>query len=165
MIRVIGIDPGTTKIGFGVIDFDEKNKNIVLVKYGLITLKESFSNEKIKKIYDIMVDINKEFRPDFVAIENQFLGKNVQTLLKLTHTKTAMMLAFMNHKKKIVIEEYPPATVKLAVTGKGNATKEELGGVINKILAIEIDAKHLDISDALGVALCHLNKIHSKFFL
>lgn len=165
MIRLIGIDPGTTKIGFGVIDFDEKNKNISLVKYGLIMLKESFSYEKIKKIYDTMVELNEEFHPDFVAIENQFLGRNVQTLLKLTHAKTAMMLAFMNHNEKMVIEEYPPATVKLAIAGKGNATKEELEEVINKILKIEIDDKHLDVSDALGVALCHLNKIHGKFFI
>lgn len=165
MLRIIGIDPGTTKIGFGIIDFDEKNKNTSLVKYDLITLKDSFSYAKIKKIYDIMGDINREFKPDIVAIENQFLGRNVQTLLKLTHAKTAMMLAFLNKNKNIIIEEYPPKTVKLEIVGKGNATKEELEEVINKILNIEIDNKHLDISDALGVALCHLSKVHNKFFI
>ena len=165
MIRIIGIDPGTTKIGFGIIDFEEKTKDISLVKYGLITLKDSFSYAKIEKIYDAMVALNEEFKPDFIAIENQFLGRNVQTLLKLTHAKTAMMLAFLNHNENIIIEEYPPATVKLTITGRGNATKEELEEVINKILKIEIDNKNLDVSDALGVALCHINKIHGKLFI
>ena len=164
MIRIIGIDPGTTKIGFGIIDFNEKNKNIKLIHYDLIVLKDSFSYEKIKKIYDSMSDINKEFKPDIVAIENQFLGRNVQTLVKLTHAKTAMILAFLNKNKKIIIEEYPPKTVKLEVTGKGNASKEELENAINKILNTTIDNHHLDISDALGVAICHLSKIHNKFF-
>jgi crossover junction endodeoxyribonuclease RuvC len=165
MIRIIGIDPGTAKIGFGVIDYEEQTKDVTLIKYGLITLKESFSYAKIKKIYDVMVDLNEEFQPNFVAIENQFLGRNVQTLLKLTHAKTAMMLAFLNYNEKIIIEEYPPATVKLTITGKGNATKEELEEVINRILKTEIDNKNLDVSDALGVALCHINKIHGKFFI
>ena len=165
MIRIIGIDPGTTKIGFGIIDFEEKNKDVTLVKYGLITLKEAFSYAKIKKIHDVMIELNTEFKPDFVAIENQFLGRNVQTLLKLTHAKTAMMLAFLNHNPQIIIEEYSPSTVKLAIAGKGNATKEELEEVINKILKTEIDNKNLDVSDALGVALCHIHKIHGKFFI
>ena len=165
MIRVIGIDPGTTKIGFGIVDFNEINKDTSLVKYGLLSLKSSFSYAKIKEIYDLMSKISKEFKPDLVAIENQFLGRNVQTLLKLTHAKSAMILAFLNHKKKIIIEEYPPSTVKLTIAGKGNATKEEIEYAINKILNTDINSKQLDISDALGVALCHLTKIHGKFFI
>jgi crossover junction endodeoxyribonuclease RuvC len=150
---ILGIDPGTRIMGYGVIKV--VGKSIEVLQYGVIHLEKYGNQElKLKKIFERVTQIVDEFLPDEVALEAPFFGKNVQSMLKLGRAQGVAMTAAL--MREIPITEYAPRKVKQAVTGKGTASKEELATMLEKTLKMKFaDNTLLDASDALGVALCH----------
>lgn len=149
---ILGIDPGTRFMGYGVILI--QGTQISLVQYGVINLSKYASGEiKLKKIFERITQIINEFTPDEVALEAPFFGKNVQSMLKLGRAQGVAMAAAL--AKEIPIVEYSPKTVKQSVTGNGNASKEQVASMLESILKIKLDTTLYDATDAIGIAICH----------
>jgi crossover junction endodeoxyribonuclease RuvC len=149
---ILGIDPGTTVMGYGLILTDGKKYKIL--QFGVIHLKKYATHElKLKKIFERISGIIEEFAPDTVALEAPFYGENVQSMLKLGRAQGVAMAAALS--KEIPITEYSPKKVKQSVTGNGNASKEQVAAMLQTLLGITELPKLLDATDALAVALCH----------
>lgn len=149
---ILGIDPGTTVMGYGLIKCS--GQKISLIQFGVIHLSKYANHEmKLKKIFERVSDIIKEYNPDHVALEAPFFGKNVQSMLKLGRAQGVAMAAALS--MEIPITEYAPKRIKQAVTGNGNASKEQVAAMLKSLLKFEEAPKMLDASDALGVAVCH----------
>ncbi len=149
---ILGIDPGTTIMGFGVIS--EKGKSIeLLVMDVLILSKLKYHSLKLKKIFESTLSIIDSYKPDELAIEAPFFGKNVQSMLKLGRAQGVAMAAALY--RNIPIFEYSPRKIKQSVTGRGNASKEQLAAMLANILELPIAPKHFDASDAVATAVCH----------
>ena len=149
---IIGIDPGTTVMGYGVIEVT--GQLIRVIQYGVIHLKKYDNHAlKLKKIFDRVSSIIEEYHPDEMALEAPFFGKNVQSMLKLGRAQGVAMAAAL--ARDIPITEYAPLKVKQAVTGKGKASKEQVADMVMRLLNIKDLPEMLDATDALGVALCH----------
>lgn len=150
---ILGLDPGTTVTGYGVICI--RRKQVSLVKYGVIRLGRAGTHAgKLKKIFDEVIDLLDEFTPDEVALEAPFFGKNVQSMLKLGRAQGVAMAAALS--RQIPITEYAPKKVKQSVTGNGNASKEQVARMLMQQFGIKQVPQLLDATDALAVALCHL---------
>ncbi len=149
---ILGIDPGTTTMGYGIIHV--KNKEINLIQMGILKLSKLNSHElKLKKIFDRTLQLVDEYKPDELAIEAPFFGKNVQSMLKLGRAQGVAMSAALF--RNIPIFEYAPRKIKLAVTGRGTASKEQVASMLKSLLKIKETPKQLDASDGLAVAVCH----------
>lgn len=149
---ILGLDPGTTVMGYGVISV--KGSNFMCMQYGVIHLSKYVGYElKLKKIFDRVLNLIDEYHPDEVALEAPFYGKNVQSMLKLGRAQGVAMAAALY--REIPITEYAPKKVKQAVTGNGNASKEQVAKMLMTLLSIKELPKLLDSTDALGVAVCH----------
>ena len=149
---ILGIDPGTNVMGYGLIHC--KGSKISIVQFGVIHLNKYKNHEiKLKKIYQRVTELIVEYVPDEVALEAPFYGKNVQSMLKLGRAQGVAMAAALN--KEIPINEYAPKKVKQSVTGNGNASKEQVAAMIQTLLKFEEVPKLMDATDALAVAVCH----------
>lgn len=149
---ILGIDPGTTVLGYGLIHV--KNKKISFINFGVIHLKKLPTHpDKLKRIYDRLDGIINEFKPDEMAIEAPFFGKNVQSMLKLGRAQGVSIAAALRHN--IPFEEYTPRRIKQAITGSGQASKEQVASMLQKLLEFKEIPKYLDATDGLAVALCH----------
>jgi len=149
---ILGIDPGTNVMGYGVILTE--GKKFKLLQFGVIQLKKYETHElKLKKIFERICGILDEFAPDSMALEAPFYGANVQSMLKLGRAQGVAMAAALS--KEIPITEYSPKKVKQSVTGNGNASKEQVAAMLQTLLGIEELPKLFDATDALAVALCH----------
>lgn len=149
---ILGIDPGTTVMGYGVIHII--GPKVKILQFGVIHLSKYKTHElKLKKIYERVSSIIEEFAPDDVALEAPFYGKNVQSMLKLGRAQGVAMSAALN--RDIPITEYAPKKVKQSVTGNGNASKEQVAAMLKSILKFQDAPKLLDATDALAVALTH----------
>jgi len=149
---IIGLDPGTNIMGYGVIIV--KGSKIQLLQFGVIHLGKVDSHElRLKKIFDRVLSLIDEYHPDEVALEAPFFGKNVQSMLKLGRAQGVAMSAALH--REIPIIEYAPKKVKQSVTGNGNASKEQVARMLMTLLAIKELPKLLDATDALAVAVCH----------
>jgi crossover junction endodeoxyribonuclease RuvC len=149
---ILGIDPGTNIMGYGLILIEGKNHS--LLQYGVIHLKKYSTHElKLKKIFERITGLIDEFHPDSVALESPFYGENVQSMLKLGRAQGVAMAAAL--AREIPIAEYSPKKVKQSVTGNGNASKIQVAEMLKTLLKIEEIPKLLDATDALAVALCH----------
>ena len=149
---ILGIDPGTNVMGYGIILIS--NKSLNLLQYGVIHLSKYTNHElKLKKIFERVIGILDEFSPDEVALEAPFFGKNVQSMLKLGRAQGVAMAAALS--REIPINEYAPKKVKQSVTGNGNASKEQVAQMLKSLLKIQETPKLLDATDALAVAVCH----------
>ena len=149
---ILGIDPGTRILGFGVISIIGKKPK--LKELGVINLKKEETHFLVLQC--ILLEVSKlvrKYKPDVMAIEAPFYGKNPQTMLKLGRAQGAAIAAGL--LKDIPIYEYAPTSVKLAVTGKGSASKEQVSAMVQSILGITCDVKYLDATDAVAIALCH----------
>lgn len=149
---ILGIDPGTRILGFGVIRV--LGGRAEYVEMGVVNLtgeKEHFPT--LKKILHEVLAIIEKYRPDEMAIEAPFYGKNPQVLLKLGRAQGAAISAAL--MRDIPISEYPPRSVKLSVTGKGAASKEQVGTMVQNLLKIDVPQKYPDATDALAIAMCH----------
>ena len=149
---ILGIDPGTNVMGYGLIHC--KGEKMSVIQFGVIHLSKYKNHEiKLKKIFDRVTELIKEYLPDEVALEAPFFGKNVQSMLKLGRAQGVAMAAALN--RDTPIHEYAPKKVKQSVTGNGNASKEQVAHMIQMLLKFEKAPKLLDATDALAVAICH----------
>jgi crossover junction endodeoxyribonuclease RuvC len=149
---ILGIDPGTTIMGYGVIHI--KNNKMSLLAMGSINLTKLETHfMKLKKIFERTNYLLDEYKPDEVAIEAPFMGKNPQSMLKLGRAQGISISAAL--AKEIPVTEYSPKKIKQSITGKGTASKEQVAGMLVSLLKIKNVPKHLDASDGLAVAVCH----------
>lgn len=149
---IMGIDPGTNKMGYGVIKVDGNKVEMVVMGYiELSKLKTPYL--KLKHIYDRVNAIVKSYSPQEVAFEAPFFGENVQSMLKLGRAQGVAIAAALN--SDVEVFEYAPTKVKIAITGSGQASKERVARMLQKILNIDQLPKNLDSTDGLAVALCH----------
>jgi len=149
---ILGIDPGTTIMGFGLI-------KIVGKKMEFLQLNELLLNKykdpyvKLKLIFERTIELIDTFHPDEIAIEAPFFGKNVQSMLKLGRAQGVAMAAGLS--RDIPITEYLPKKIKMAVTGNGNASKEQVAKMLQSLLKLKSLPKNLDSTDGLAAAVCH----------
>ena len=149
---ILGMDPGTSVMGYGLIKVE--GSKMTVIQYGVIHLKKYPEHEtRLRKIFERITSIMKEFEPDEVALEAPFLGKNVQSMLKLGRAQGVAMAAALI--KDIPIAEYAPLKVKKSVTGKAQASKEQVCGMVMRLLKIKEAPDLLDATDALAVAITH----------
>ena len=149
---ILGIDPGTTIMGFGLINV-EKGK-IKLIQMHELQLKK-YDNHylKLQQIFARTLSLIEEYHPDQIAIEAPFFGKNVQSMLKLGRAQGVAMAAGLY--REVPITEYSPKKIKMAITGNGNATKEQVAKMLQNLLNIKELPKNLDATDGLAAAVCH----------
>ncbi len=149
---ILGIDPGTTLMGYGLLSC--KGKKASYLDMGVIDLrKTTHPYQKLSKIYEQTLALIDCHRPDEVAIEAPFFGKNVQSMLKLGRAQGVAIAAILS--REIPVVEYAPRKIKLAITGAGDASKEQVAGMLARMLKIKTLHKNLDATDGLAVALCH----------
>lgn len=149
---ILGIDPGTNVMGYGLIKV--LNKKAELIAMGVIDLKKYKDPYlKLQNIYKRIAGLVKEYKPDEMALEAPFFGKNVQSMLKLGRAQGVAMAAGLAFD--IPISEYLPRKVKQAITGNGNASKEQVAGFLQNVLKLKSMPAQLDATDGLAVAMCH----------
>jgi crossover junction endodeoxyribonuclease RuvC len=149
---ILGIDPGTNIMGYGIIH--QERTNLKLIHLDIIKLsKESNQALKLKKIFEKTLSIIHMYKPDELAIEAPFFGKNVQSMLKLGRAQGVAMAAALY--KDIPIFEYSPKKIKQSITGNGNASKEQVAAMLINLLKFKEMPKYLDATDGLAVAVCH----------
>jgi crossover junction endodeoxyribonuclease RuvC len=149
---ILGIDPGTTIMGFGLIKVVNKKMEFVQLNE-LILSKYDNHYQKLRVIFERTIELIDTHNPDEIAIEAPFFGKNVQSMLKLGRAQGVAMAAGLS--RDIPITEYEPKKIKMAITGNGNASKEQVAKMVEVIGNIKLDAKLFDATDALGIAICH----------
>ena len=149
---ILGLDPGTTTMGYGVIAIN-KNK-LSMVSTGVIHLHKLENHQlKLKAIHEKVLSLAKQYLPDEVAIEAPFFGKNVQSMLKLGRAQGVAMAAVLS--LDIPIEEYAPRKIKQSITGNGNASKEQVAKMLMTLLKLNELPQKLDATDGLAAAVCH----------
>ncbi len=149
---ILGIDPGTTIMGFGLIKV-ENNQMHFLQLNELQLSKYSDHYVKLKLIFERTIELIETFHPDEIAIEAPFFGKNVQSMLKLGRAQGVAMAAGLS--RDIPITEYSPKKIKMAITGNGNASKEQVARMLQSLLRFKELPKNLDSTDGLAAAVCH----------
>ncbi|PKP23277.1 MAG: crossover junction endodeoxyribonuclease RuvC [Bacteroidetes bacterium HGW-Bacteroidetes-21] len=151
---ILGIDPGTSVMGFGIITV--RGKKYEVNSLGVMQLsKLSDHYSRLEKIFTRVTSLVKEFGITEMAIEAPFYGVNVQSMLKLGRAQGVCIAAAMT--LQIPVHEYAPRKIKLSVTGNGNASKEQVADMLKHMLVFQTDSRFLDATDALAVALCHIN--------
>lgn len=152
---ILGIDPGSRHTGYGVVEVDDGAARAL--EHGVLHLNARDSHQlRLKHIYDRLTQITERTLPDECAIEMPVYGQNPQSMLKLGRAQAAAMLAVLS--RGLPVTEYTPAEVKQAVTGNGNATKEQVRYMVRTLLDLGQDVLGLDASDALAVGLCHQHR-------
>lgn len=150
---IIGIDPGTIRMGYAIIECtNHKPRKVLSIGYvDISNVKEH--PEKLKVIFEEIQNLIHCFHPDEMAIEAPFYGKNVQSMLKLGRAQgVAMSVAFSN---QVAVTEYSPKKIKLSITGNGNASKEQVAAGLKNIIDFEYSGKNYDATDAMAAAICH----------
>ncbi|HBK70965.1 MAG TPA: crossover junction endodeoxyribonuclease RuvC [Flavobacteriaceae bacterium] len=149
---ILGIDPGTTIMGFGLIKV--VNKEMQFMQLNELQLKKySDHYVKLKLIFERTIELIDNYHPDEIAIEAPFFGKNVQSMLKLGRAQGVAMAAGLS--REIPITEYSPKKIKMAITGNGNASKEQVAKMLQSTLELKELPKNLDSTDGLAAAVCH----------
>jgi len=149
---IIGIDPGTNIMGYGVVGCVGKNSE--LISLGVVKL-DKYDNHslKLKHIFERTLSLIDQYHPDEMALEAPFFGVNVQSMLKLGRAQGVAMAAALY--RDIPITEYAPKKIKMAITGSGSASKEQVAAMLKAILKFEETPSFLDATDGLAVAYCH----------
>lgn len=151
---VLGIDPGTTIMGYGVLRISGTKPEMVAM--GVIDLRK-YGNHylKLRRIFERVIGIIESYLPDEVAIEAPFFGKNVQSMLKLGRAQGVAMAAALS--RDIPITEYAPLKIKMAITGNGQASKEQVADMLRRMLRIDKEEMpdFMDATDGLAAAYCH----------
>jgi len=156
---ILGIDPGTNIMGYGVLKVT--NGKAEMLTMGVIDLRKYGDGYlKLGHIYERVTSIIEGYLPDEMAIEAPFLNKNVQTTLKLGRAQGTAIAAAI--QRGVPVHEYAPMKIKMAITGNGAASKEQVAGMLQRILKFDQDAlsKFMDPTDALGAAYCHFMQMN-----
>lgn len=158
---IIGIDPGTNILGYGVIRVNGKKLELLAMDVlNLQKVEDPF--QKLKHIYASTARLIETFKATEMAIEAPFFGKNVQSMLKLGRAQGVAIAAGVSNGLDVF--EYSPKKIKLAITGKGTASKEQVAAMLQHLLVIPEKVKYLDATDGLAAAVCHYfqNKISGE---
>ena len=151
---IIGIDPGTNVMGYALLGVNGKKPELIVM--GVLQLSRMEDHYmRLRHIYERVSGVIQEYLPDEMAIEAPFYGKNVQSMLKLGRAQGVAMVAALN--REIPITEYEPRKIKMAITGNGAASKEQVAMMLQRTLGIE------DATDALAAALCHFYERNKPF--
>ena len=156
-MRILGIDPGTIAMGYGVID-DEEDEAALVDCGALTTPKRSPIGERLSYLYAKLIEIISHYQPEVVAVEQPFVAKNVRSALAIGRAQAVAMLAAAN--KGIPIYEYTPAQIKQRVTNYGASSKEQIQEMVRIQLGLAQVPQPNDAADALAVAICHLRETH-----
>lgn len=149
---IMGIDPGTNCMGYGVLAVEGKKLRAVVL--GDIDLRKvGDTYDKLAYIFNRVSQLVDEYKPDEVALESPFFGKNVQSMLKLGRAQGVAMAAALSRGHRVF--EYAPRRIKQAITGEGGAAKEQVAALLKSMLGIEYNPKRLDATDGMAVAVCH----------
>ena len=149
---ILGIDPGTTIMGFGLIKVVKKS--MIFMQLNELDLRKYPDHYlKLKLIFERTIELIESYHPDEIAIEAPFFGKNVQSMLKLGRAQGVAMAAGLS--REIPITEYSPKKIKMAITGNGNASKEQVAKMLQQTLNLKTLPKNLDATDGLAAAVCH----------
>lgn len=149
---ILGIDPGTRIMGYGIIAI--QSRKISVLKMGVIQLDPNDDHTlRLKQIFEQTIQLIEDFKPDELAIEAPFFGKNVQSMLKLGRAQGVAMAAGLT--REVPIFEYSPRRIKQSITGKGSASKEQVAAMLQSMFNIKSTTKFLDATDGLAVAICH----------
>ena len=151
---IMGIDPGTNVLGYSIIR--SSGRNLCIEAMGVIDLRKCADIYlKLGRIHENVLRLINTFHPDELAIESPFFGKNIQRAIKLGRAQGVAIAAAI--ERELVVHEYPPTKVKLAITGNGSASKEQVAGMLAKIFKIDQNSMgpFLDATDALAIAYCH----------
>jgi len=149
---ILGIDPGTTIMGFGLIKVEKKQMQFLQMNE-LQLKKYEDHYVRLRLIFERTIELIDTYHPDEIAIEAPFFGKNVQSMLKLGRAQGVAMAAGLS--RDIPITEYAPKKIKMAITGNGNASKEQVAKMLQSILGLKELPKNLDSTDGLAAAVCH----------
>jgi crossover junction endodeoxyribonuclease RuvC len=151
---ILGIDPGTTILGYGIIQAE--GKKMSLITMGVLKLDKIDDHAlKLQKIFEHSISLIDQFHPDELAIEAPFFGKNVQSMLKLGRAQGVAIAAALSRQLPVV--EYAPRKIKQSITGNGAASKEQVAAMLQSVLGIassDMPIK-LDATDGLAAAVCH----------
>lgn len=151
---ILGIDPGTRIMGYGLLQI--KGKEVKMLAMGVIDMHKCADIYlKLGRIYERVINVINSFHPDELAIEAPFCGKNVQSMLKLGRAQGVVIAAAIS--RQIPVHEYAPTKIKMTITGNGNASKEQVASVMKRMLRIpqENMLPWMDATDALAAAYCH----------
>jgi crossover junction endodeoxyribonuclease RuvC len=161
-MKIIGIDPGTNILGYAIIEIIDNSPKIIVS--GKLNIHKTTSQyEKLEKILNKISFLISEYKPTEMSIEAPFYGKNVQSMLKLGRAQGVAIAVAMSAGLKVA--EYSPRKIKQAITGNGNASKEQIAMMLKSILNIKNLPDTFDETDAIAIALCHFyqrNKINTK---
>ena len=156
---ILGIDPGTNLLGFGIVRIDGAGKPHY-VDMGVVDMRKMPDNyEKLRIIFEKVGALCDLHHPDDLAIESPFYGRNAQVIFKLGRAQGVCMVAALS--RNIPVYEYAPSKAKMAICGNGAASKEQVALIVEEALGINIEAKYLDATDALGIAMCHYYQLTS----
>jgi len=159
---ILGIDPGTTVMGYGLIKVvNNEMKFLLLNELDLKKYKDHYL--KLKLIFNRTLELIENYHPDELALEAPFFGKNIQSMLKLGRAQGVAMAAGLIRETPIF--EYSPKKIKMSITGNGNASKEQVAKMLQNIFNFKKIPKNLDSTDGLAVAVCHyynLNSLNNK---
>ncbi|PIE49800.1 MAG: crossover junction endodeoxyribonuclease RuvC [Flavobacteriales bacterium] len=149
---ILGIDPGTSVMGYGLIKVHDKQMQFMQLNE--LRLKK-YENHyiKLKYIYERTIEIIDTYHPDEIAIEAPFYGKNAQSMLKLGRAQGVAMAAGLS--RQVAITEYSPKKIKMAITGNGNASKQQVAKMLQSLLKLKELPENLDATDGLAAAVCH----------
>lgn len=151
---ILGIDPGTRIMGYGLLQV--KGKEVKMLAMGVIDMHKCADIYlKLGRIYERVINVINSFHPDELAIEAPFCGKNVQSMLKLGRAQGVVIAAAIS--RQIPVHEYAPTKIKMTITGNGNASKEQVAAVMKRMLRISQEnmLPWMDATDALAAAYCH----------
>ena len=158
-MRILGIDPGTATVGYGLIDFEGGQPNVVT--YGVFSTspKDGNTAERLQIIYQELNALIDRYQPDTAAVEELFFGKNVTTAVKVGQARGVLLLALAN--ANIPVAEYSPPKIKEAVSGYGKASKQQVQFMVQNMLGLDEIPRPDDAADGLAVALTHYQ--HYRF--
>lgn len=158
---ILGIDPGTQILGFALLKVQGNHTQVLLMDVLKLAHHKDIY-ERLEKIHTKVAEIVQLYQPTSFAIEAPFFGKNIQSMLKLGRAQGVAIAAAM--QAGIRVTEYSPKKIKQSITGNGNANKEQVWKMLQRILQIEAKPQYFDATDALAVALCHHYQISSATF-
>jgi crossover junction endodeoxyribonuclease RuvC len=157
MVRILGIDPGSRRTGYGVIDFDKSK--VTYVSSGIIRLPKKDLPIRLKIIFDGVTEIIEQFSPQTMGIEEVFFAKDPRAALKLGQARGAAIVAGAN--AQLSVGEYSPRSVKQAVVGTGSADKKQIQMMVQQLLKLP-SAPAEDAADALAVSICHAHSMNTS---
>ncbi len=150
--RIMGIDPGTNYMGYGIIEVEGRTlRSVVMGDIDLHTMSDPY--RKLHYIFDRVSRLIEDYNPKEVALESPFFGANVQSMLKLGRAQGVAMAAALKHDKEVF--EYAPSRIKQSIAGSGAASKEQVASIVKRMLKLEYTPRRLDATDGMAVAMCH----------